>query len=131
MARLVVLSFEDNETADSFAADIQATPAYEAKVEGMFALPTQFCDGPHSGGGKLGNAWTRGKKYGWWVCRTCHKPTGHNLPEMFRRIVAQGVNLLKGPEEQDPATPFDEGWGAYREQSIPAPQRAHYRALYE
>lgn len=120
MARLVVLSFEDNEEAEAFIKNENQTPeaVWDLKVEGAFAMPTQFCPSSGSGGcspSKRVRGWVRGKKYGWWVCAICKKPSGFSgtgSKELWRRVVAQGVNLLKEITEQDIATIHDEGWGA-------------------
>lgn len=48
-----------------------------AKVIGVFKKPTLYCnpaDG-HRNRKKTYQGWTRGKKYGWWVCSLCGKPT--------------------------------------------------------
>lgn len=39
----------------------------------VYKVPTLFCEGDHPGG-RLSESFTKGLKYGWWVCRVCHKP---------------------------------------------------------
>lgn len=143
MARLVVLSFEDNAAAEGFVKQIDNleylpegamggvsndyAPIDAGVVEGVFALPTQFCEGGH-GGGKRSRSWSRGKKYGWWVCTVCMKPANISREKTIRAVVSQGVNLLK--KAQEFVTPFTEGWGSYREQEIPTRDRNKYGDMY-
>lgn len=140
MARIVVLQFEDNSDADEFIKEHDelmyypegsmggvsndAVMIYAGEVVGVFAMPTQFCANSGSGGcstNKRIRAWSRGKKFGWWVCSICKKPSNfvpperRERPELWRRVISQGVNLLFAPEDQSPESVHDEGWGAYRE----------------
>jgi hypothetical protein len=100
--RYIVLAIEDNEVAEqlvtdvanNFYGDIRRLPE-EASIVGMFAVPTKFCDDEPVGhrGKKTQAGWTRGKKYGWWVCGSCKKPTkawGTNL----NSLLSSCVNLL-------------------------------------
>lgn len=127
MARYVVLSFDDNEDAEIFIDHIREA-VESAEVLGLFAQPTQFCPASGSGGcskGKRVRGWSRGKKYGWWVCSGCHKPSNFvKTGLMYRHVIQQAVNLFPGiisqatnlldPEDK-PASVHDEGWGAYRD----------------
>jgi hypothetical protein len=112
MARYVVISFDDNDEADSFVKHNML--GHGSTIEAVFAKPTVFCDSNKSCFVKLGarksHSFTRGKKYGWWVCSTCKKPNHRNSsPEkLMRYIIQQGINLLKAPNEQDVITVFDE-----------------------
>lgn len=131
MARAVVLVFDDNAAAEKLAKDWNNLGDYfdgwsepNSEVVGLFAVPTQFCPNSGSGGcstNKRVRAWSRGKKFGWWVCSICKKPSGfvppdkRDRPELWRRVISQGVNLLFPPEDQHIESPHDEGWGAYRE----------------
>ena len=125
MARIVVLQFEDNEEADIFVKNEGMHPEtaiWTYETVGMFQMPTMFCPNSGSGGcstGKRVRAWQRGQKFGWWVCTICKKPSGYVPPgkpnEIWRRVVSQGVNLLRAVTDQHPESVHDEGWGAYRE----------------
>lgn len=104
--RYVVLSIEDNDTAESFANDLLTASTrgmpfvpQEADVIGMFAVPTQYCD-PTDGhrGKKTQAAWTRGKKYGWWVCGACKKPTKAWARNM-NALMSSARNLLNGTDD--------------------------------
>jgi len=126
MARIVVLRFDDDKTAEEFVKNgkdfLDAT--YDVfwggvSLVGLFAMPTMFCPSSGSGGcsqSKRVRAWQRGRKFGWWVCAVCKKPSGFVPPgkpnEIWRRVVSQGVNLLRNPDDQDLETTRDEGWGA-------------------
>lgn len=91
MPRLVVLDFDDNEQAEEFIE------SGKYNVVGLFARPSLFCDPSdgHTGGrGKTGRGWTKGKKYGWWVCAVCKKPS-RLWGEKFECVVGNGKNLLK------------------------------------
>jgi hypothetical protein len=71
-----------------------------------------FCEGGHRGKGKFTYSYTRGKKYGWWVCTTCYKPSGvGGFMKTLRAVLSQGVNQLPDGNK-DVAEVFDEGWGA-------------------
>jgi hypothetical protein len=77
----------DEELVDTFAPR-------DLEVVGVFKAPTQFCD-PSDGhrGKKTQSGFTRGKKYGWWVCAKCKKPTrqwGRNL----NAVLGAARNLL-------------------------------------
>jgi hypothetical protein len=85
----VVVEFETDADAKAFVKDVIAnrnlvslSNSYElayylkAKVVAAYKKPTKFCE-PQDGhrGTKTTGGWTRGKKYGWWVCGVCGKPT--------------------------------------------------------
>lgn len=108
MARLVVLSFDDNEDAEDFIKDVQFqdgtvftypegsndAESYSTEVVGLFAKPTVFCDpGDGHKGKKTQAGWTRGKKYGWWVCGACKKPSVL-WGKKFECVIGNGRNLL-------------------------------------
>lgn len=115
MARYVVLYFKDNAQAETLLEDWNdaletssqdedgnvrvelLTPEQENNVEcnivGFVAAPTVFCD-PTDGHRKkkTQSGWTRGKKYGWWVCGICKKPSliwGHS----YRAVISAARNL--------------------------------------
>jgi hypothetical protein len=110
MARLVVLSFDENEAAERFvdhmnnlmgagALNQAAIVMAYASVEGVYAQPTKFCTCTETlglkSGGKKGHGWAKSKKYGWWVHTApgCSKPSkkwGTNIGA----IVADAYNLL-------------------------------------
>lgn len=107
MARYVVLSFDGNKDAEDFVekqirtkwgleerGDVEYAKTLP-EVEALIAKPTMFCLEPNKhrerSGGRSG--WTQGKKYGWWVCGVCKKPTklwGQHLGS----VISQSRNLL-------------------------------------
>lgn len=110
MAKYVMLSFDKDSDADAFVAAAQSEtgilwtayqdqyddragglPHLEAIVRAVFKKPTLTCACVKSP--KQGRAFTRGKKYGWWVCKLCGKPTpGWVRGEHW--FLALGRNLL-------------------------------------
>jgi hypothetical protein len=86
MAKYVLLAFDNDAEADKFVdivvqdreviawsvgQDVTEAVPLPATVRAVYKKPTQFC---HCVRGKR-DGFTRGKKYGWWVCDKCHKPT--------------------------------------------------------
>lgn len=70
MAMTVVLTFEkDSEAIDFALANVETTGR---EVKGLYKLPTLYCD--CTSGKKTEIAFTKGLKYGWWVCAKCRKP---------------------------------------------------------
>jgi hypothetical protein len=138
MARLVVLRFEDNEDADLFAAWDHNRDNFSGNVQtvGLWALPTQFCEGSLAHGctgyRRFGRFWTTGKKFGWVVCRVCKKPARPKSNDsLVRNIVSRAVNLLF-PDQQDVPSVFDAGWGAYRNDTqVPDSYRDGSRDQYD
>ena len=98
MARYLLLSISDNETAENIAeylsngTDVVYLQPSEVKLLGMYAQPTMFCNNCSSG--RRVRSYTRGKKYGWWVCTVCKKPSNVGEIKTARAVVSQGVNLL-------------------------------------
>jgi hypothetical protein len=121
MARYVILSFEDNEQAEAFCTRAMSGPVagvetyhvdpdrggtntvYDAEVVGLVAKPTKFCEG-HTGGGKHGQSYTKGSKWGWWVCITCAKPS-RLWAAGYKGVLSHGRNLLF-PDGDRPSIPF-------------------------
>jgi hypothetical protein len=85
----VVLEFENEALAKQFVKAALEDDIYASLGEwledatrlrtfviGVFKKPTKYCDpGDGHRGKKTSGGWTRGKKYGWWVCGICGKPT--------------------------------------------------------
>lgn len=70
MAMSVVLVFEkDSEAIDFALANVETTGR---EVKGLYKHPTLFCN--CTSGKKIQIAFTKGLKYGWWVCAQCRKP---------------------------------------------------------
>jgi len=90
MAARVVLFFDDDNEAKRFVRSVienghvdvddgkwlEEIHSAPARVEAAYKAPTKFCDNADlHRKGKTGSAWTRGAKWGWWVCAVCGKPT--------------------------------------------------------
>lgn len=99
MAKYVLLAFDDDAYADAFVEFGVGDHDIAATVRGVWRKPTKFCECV----GVRAKSFTRGKKYGWWVCATCMKPTvawAHG----DAWYTALGTNLL----------PIQEGIDEYR-----------------
>lgn len=103
MAVYVLLVVEDEEQAKDLVRDMNLftrgsllTPTYEheveAKVWGVWKKPTLFCACDGSGK-KTATAYTRGLKWGWWVHRTCMRPTAR-WASGAQWFTVLGTNLL-------------------------------------
>lgn len=88
MAVRIVVEFESDEEAKAFVRGflakgyvmaVQANTSMSkvfGKVTAAYKKPSKFCDSSDGHRGKkTASAWTRGRKYGWWVCAICGKPT--------------------------------------------------------
>lgn len=88
--KYVVIEIED----DGWDENLGLNLGRPFRVIGLFKKPTKFCD-PSDGhrGKKTQSGWTRGTKYGWWVCAKCKKPSegwGNNLSA----VLSAARNLL-------------------------------------
>jgi hypothetical protein len=106
MAKYVILAFDSDDEADKFVEETQAQqavwvggtdcPCYpdegtelKCDVRGVFRKPTKFC----SCTSVKSRGFSRGRKYGWWVCSQCGKPTvGWGRGDHW--FLALGKNLL-------------------------------------
>ena len=96
MAMLVMVSFEDDEAALSFVENVQDNSLLQgAEVKALYRMPTMFHEPfeTHSGGRVQGNSFTKGQKYGWWVCSVCKKPSRLYWDSIFGES-SFGKNLL-------------------------------------
>ncbi len=132
MAVYVLLQFDDDQEAHDFVSGVlqykatfvpevdPGTVSFEyyysreqkAKVWGVFKKPTQFCQS--HGGKKTSQAFTRGLKYGWWVCAVCKKPTP-KWASGAQWFSVLGTNLLPRklrpyPEEMSPTLESPAVW---------------------
>ncbi len=119
MAVHVLLSFEDDDLAKRFVEKVNGAFEYiperrQRQVLGFWKAPRKFCDctdltekdernlNRKGRAKKFQRGWTRGKKYGWWVCSKCRKPSKHWEPGLARYDDTIGRNLLPGAPETDP-----------------------------
>lgn len=124
MARYVVLSFDSNEDAEDFVEKQILTKRgleergdelakHLPEVEALIAKPTLFCEQPNAHRkGKTSSGWTQGKKYKWWVCGVCKKPT-RLWGEHMGSVISQSRNLLadflKSLEDEEAQESSDNG----------------------
>lgn len=102
MAKYVLVAFEDDARADEFVRRFTEDVEENARdtrsniyayVRGMWKKPTKFCECSISGVGIKKRGFTRGRKYGWWVCSQCKRPTvGFGRGDHW--FLALGRNLL-------------------------------------
>jgi hypothetical protein len=103
MARYVLLSFSSNADAEDFVLEYQARlegrsldmsqPEYE--IDAVYGKPTQFCTpGDGHRGRRRASGYTRGKRFGWWVCAMCGKPEAP-LKDKPLAVMVQANNLLE------------------------------------
>jgi hypothetical protein len=98
MARYVVLAFEGgdeaNQKAVEFVKQVAAREDLPYKVEALVMKPTKFCE-PYDGHrkGKTESGWTRGSKWGMWVCSKCKMPS-RAWGQSYGAVLSSGKNLL-------------------------------------
>lgn len=111
MATYVLLVFDDDEDAKEFVIDkrydcrFQTHTNYEGRinrVRAVYKKPVKFCACDNNRDG-----FTRGKKYGWWVCARCGYPM-QAWAEGECWFTALGTNLL--PKELTGERPQPSGW---------------------
>jgi hypothetical protein len=77
------------------------------KLRALFKKPTKFCECTNV----KKRGFTRGQKYGWWVCDQCKRPTqGWARLELAYQVF--GKNLLP-PSEDAPEYRGDGNWGTW------------------
>jgi len=122
MAKYVLLEFGDDEEAERFMEEMKAgligvlqdmniTKAFQPLLRAVYKKPTKFCE---CIGDMKSRGFTRGRKYGWWVCTKCGRPT-HAWGRGDHWFLALGRNLLP---VDDGATEYrgDGVYGRYRKQ---------------
>lgn len=104
MAVYVVMSFDEDDDAKRFVKDVIRDGGVSITdsddiltgvyVETVVKKATMFCD--ESDGHRKNRSlsgYTRGKKYGWWCCALCGKPS-QKWSESLLDPAAHGTNLL-------------------------------------
>jgi hypothetical protein len=115
LAVYVLLTFDDDQHAHDFVKVIVQGKYNDSggKIWGVWKKPTQFCPGCQ-GGKKTSLGFTRGLKYGWWVCAKCKKPTPR-WASGAHWFTVLGTNLLPRklrpyPEEMSPTLESPAVW---------------------
>lgn len=111
MAKYVMLEFPDDSSADDFVKQMLERDTHgmpfvpqSGRIRGLWKKPTLFCGCT----AVKRRGWTRGKKYGWFICSQCHKPSrlwgkgdawytalGTNLLP-----IAEGASEYRGPDHK-------------------------------
>ncbi|HVI78682.1 MAG TPA: hypothetical protein VM715_11085 [Candidatus Acidoferrum sp.] len=87
--KYVVIEVDDDSVEGVIDHDLE-----DFNVVGVFKAPTVYCDNTDGHRGKKTEAgWTRGKKYGWWVCGKCKKPT-ETWSKNLNAVLGAAKNLL-------------------------------------
>jgi hypothetical protein len=104
---LLVLRVENETSLDTFVASMREREPQEgmplvpqgAEIVGLFKSPTKWCD-PSDGhrGKKTDAGWTRGLKYGWWVCGKCKKPSWA-WSQSLNAVLGAAHNLFESTKE--------------------------------
>jgi len=85
--KYLVLKVEDQEANEYLNSE-------DEPIVAVFQAPTVYCDNTDGHRGKKTEAgWTRGKKYGWWVCGKCKKPT-ETWSKNLNAVLGAAKNLL-------------------------------------
>lgn len=98
MARYVLLSFDSNVEAEQYVRELagaESPLSDNSSIVGVFGKPTQFCDTathPHATTRRV-NGFTRGTRFGWWVCAHCSKPK-KAWASNLSAVLSQARNLL-------------------------------------
>lgn len=123
MARVVILSFENNAAANKFVKDINALQndgaspgaqvdkdeilrvgllaATYSKLEALLARPTLACEctkglGIRSQQYKAVAGFGKTAKFGWWVHAACGRPTKMVVDNWIKNLIISGGNNLLG-----------------------------------
>lgn len=109
MSRIIILSFDSNEAAEGFARTALSDDQ-PYKLEAMIARPTRGCPGPHRVPGRMKSerGWTRTKRFGWWVCSTCKRPSSFVVRDFIDNMIGGYNDLLSeltGGQPRPPRRP--------------------------
>jgi len=94
MAKYVLLEFDDDAEAESFARTIMqndrlidlADTVETIRVRGVFKKPTQFCTCV-----PMEKSSVRGAKWGWWLCSKCAKPKSGAMHQPRNLLEPEGT----------------------------------------
>lgn len=105
-SRYLLIEFDNEAQADALRAQIDnaTRKGKRFRVVGLFAKPTGYCqcDKRDQITTRTWDSTTkRGKKYGWWVCTMCKRPTSQ---------LSGLVNLIKPRDIINPPKWLRRGW---------------------
>ena len=81
MAICVVLKFEDDTIAAKFVQGHDLSTIVHSDVVAAYKFPTLICPADHANMKK--QAWSRGVKWGWWLCDECGRPSRGQMEKFF------------------------------------------------
>jgi hypothetical protein len=92
MAMFVLLSFPDDADAIDWVQRMKGD-SESLVVEGIYKKPTLFCDLTDTiHGNRRVTGFTKGQKWGWWVCAVCKKPRKLSIDNLPNEVC--GYNLM-------------------------------------
>ena len=92
--RMVILRFEDVDSANSFAANETLAEQLAYEVKAMFVIPTKFCECPEKKRQNVKN-WRRGRRTGIQLCIDCKRPSRFHTEGIMARLeMIFGFNQL-------------------------------------
>jgi hypothetical protein len=113
MARLLLISFGDNDTAESFVRTLDQLQQGEypgltdqaitelgmilgsgSVMEAMIARPTMPCRCAGSSSRKTVKEYKKTKRFGWWVHATCNRPSREMIRHFIDHRIMDYRNLL-------------------------------------
>ncbi len=105
-ARYLLIEFDDEAAASRLRAQIDnaTLSGKKFRVVGLFAQPSNPCQcdsRKHVSGRGDNSTLKRGKKFGWWVCMICKRPTS---------IMSGLVNLIKPRDIINPPKWMSKHW---------------------
>jgi len=94
MSRLVLIEFEDKDSAQSFVMNSHMPEQLGYEVKGMWFLPRKkICECP--GRANVKN-WSRANRFSVPVCVKCGKPSNFWAKGLMTRLqIALGINLIE------------------------------------
>lgn len=99
MALAVLVIFDDDNDALNFVEIVDEKKSFmytmgDIKAPAIYKFPTMY-HAPFDthGGKKTEVGWTKGQKYGWWVCGTCRKPSQMYWDSVVHKESSFGKNI--------------------------------------
>jgi hypothetical protein len=83
--RIVILEFEDADSANSFVENQHMPGQLGYSIMAMFMRPTKFCECPDKTR-QHANNWAKGKRTGLYLCVRCKKPSIHHQKGILSRL---------------------------------------------
>jgi len=111
--KFVKQTLEDGNVFDAGQEFCENDERFSATVRGVWKKPTLFCTREKPGCRAKSRGYTRGRKYGWWVCTGCGKPATL-WAQGNAWFTALGTNLIPqsqlAPEYRPPGWDSTAAW---------------------